>query len=160
MAKALKVAERNDVISAHTISSPSVSSPSNTNLDAKEIALKALEVAVEQRSLDPTALFIAPKSSLSDYFVIVSGTSQRHAQGIADKIRERLSAAGSNLLRSTGYENGEWIVLDYGDVVIHVFFEPARHYYQLDQLWAEAEALPLEGRLADEARKLRTGMLI
>jgi ribosome-associated protein len=133
--------------------SPSVDS------NSKDIALKALEAAVELRSLDPVALYISPHSSVSDYFVIASGTSERHVQGVADNIRENLTKLGATLLRSTGYESGEWIILDYGDVVVHVFYEPSRHYYQLDQLWSEAPALQLEGRLAEEAKKLRTGTL-
>jgi len=136
----------------------SQTTPSTDNL-SKDIALKALEAAVELRSLDPVALYISPFSSLGDYFVISSGTSQRHVQGVADNIREKLSAEGATLLRSSGYETGEWIVLDYGDVVVHVFYEPSRHYYKLDELWSEAPCLELQGRLADEAKKLRTGTL-
>ncbi len=129
------------------------------NYASKDIAVKALEAAVELRSLDPVALYIAPHSTVGDYFVIASGTSERHTQGIADKVREKLGQMGVPLIRSSGYENGEWIILDYGDVIVHAFYEPSRHYYQLDQLWADSEAVELDGRLAEEAKKLRTGTL-
>jgi len=128
-------------------------------LPGRDIAKRAIEVAVEMRALDPVALYVGPRSSLADYFVIASGTSPRHVQGIADNIREGLTASGVELIRSTGYENAEWIILDYGDAVVHVFYEPSRHYYQLDQLWEGAEALRLEGRVAEEAKKLRTGII-
>jgi len=131
--------------------------PSNHN--SKDIALMALEAAVELRSLDPVALYISPYSSVGDYFVISSGTSQRHVQGVADNIREKLAEEGATLLRSSGYESGEWIILDYGDVVVHIFYEPSRHYYKLDELWSDAPCLELQGRLKDEAKKLRTGTL-
>jgi ribosome-associated protein len=130
----------------------------NTSPDT--IAATALEVAVHQRALDPVALNIGPHSSVAEFFVIASGTSPRHVQGIADKIRKRLSQDGVELLRSSGYETAEWIILDYGDTVVHLFFEPSRHYYQLDELWAKARPLALEGRLAAEAKKLRTGALL
>lgn len=130
-----------------------------TDLKSKFVATAALEAAVELRSLDPVALYISPYSSVGDYFVISSGTSQRHVQGVADHIREKLSNEGATLLRSSGYESGEWIILDYGDVVVHIFYEPSRHYYKLDELWSEAPCLELNGRLAEEARKLRTGTL-
>lgn len=137
------------------------SQETNTLSDSKskDIALKALEAAVELRSLDPVALYISPYSSVGDYFVISSGTSQRHVQGVADNIREKLAKDGAILLRSSGYETGEWIILDYGDVVVHIFYEPSRHYYKLDELWSDAPCVELQGRLADEAKKLRTGTL-
>ena len=134
-------------------------SPLPTNSKSKDIALAALEAAVELRSLDPVALYISPYSSVGDYFVISSGTSQRHVQGVADNIREKLASEGATLLRSSGYESGEWIVLDYGDVVVHIFYEPSRHYYKLDDLWSDAPCLELQGQLAAEAKKLRTGTL-
>ena len=137
------------------------SQQTNTLSDSKskDVALKALEAAVELRSLDPVALYISPYSSVGDYFVISSGTSQRHVQGVADNIRESLAKEGATLLRSTGYETGDWIILDYGDVVVHIFYEPSRHYYKLDELWSDAPCIELQGRLADEAKKLRTGTL-
>ncbi len=126
---------------------------------SKALALEALKIAVEQRALDPLALFISPHTSVGDYFVIASGTSQRHAQGIADKIREHLSSMGERVLHFAGYENAEWIILDYGNIVVHIFYEPSRHYYKLDELWAKAVPVQLEGKLAEEAKKLRTGIL-
>ncbi|MCL4160010.1 UNVERIFIED_CONTAM: hypothetical protein GTU68_008298 [Idotea baltica] len=95
--------------------------------------------------------------SFADHFLIVSGTSERHVKGIADGISKRLGAEGIPLRSKTGYDRGEWIVMDYGDLIVHVFYEPSRQYYELDELWSSAPLVELNESLKEEMRFLRTG---
>jgi ribosome-associated protein len=75
---------------------------------------------------------------LTDYFVIASGTSTRQVQAIADEIRRTMEQPKVSCLSLDGFEEGRWVLLDYGDVVVHVFDEPTREFYALEHLWADA----------------------
>lgn len=97
-------------------------------------------------------------SDITDYFVIISATSERHAKGIADKILNRLREHGEKTISTDGYEKGEWILLDYGSVVVHIFFEPKRQYYSFDELWKDAQELELDPELEKLTKKFRTGI--
>jgi ribosome-associated protein len=83
--------------------------------------------------LDVSALLV-----ITDIFVIASGTSRRHVLTLADEVEERLSSLGRKPLRREGLEHATWVLLDYGDVVVHVFDEPTRRYYDLERLWVDA----------------------
>jgi ribosome-associated protein len=96
-------------------------------------------------------------STIADFFVIGSGTSQRHTQGIADKVEAALKEIGERPASVGGYENGEWIIMDYGDLIVHVLYEPARQFYKLDELWRDARKLSFGAELEERVRKLRTG---
>ena len=127
-------------------------------LPPKELALSALTVCIEQKAHDPCAIELTEGNDVADYFVLASATSERHARGIADNIQRTLKAEGETPTHVAGYEDSTWIVLDYGDVVIHVFHEPVRRYYDLDGLWGDAPRLPLAPELHEQVKKLRTGM--
>ena len=83
--------------------------------------------------LDVSALLV-----ITDVFVIASGTSRRHVLTLADEVEERLTGLGRKPLRREGLEDATWVLLDYGDVVVHVFDEPTRRYYDLERLWVDA----------------------
>ena len=84
-------------------------------------AISAAEIAISQKALDVVVLNIGQVTDFADYFVIASATSDRHARGIADKVSEFLrTSCNEKPLSSSGYEKGDWIVLDYGDFVVHV----------------------------------------
>jgi ribosome-associated protein len=80
-------------------------------------------------------------SSFADYFMICSGTNIRQIQAIADEIESNLKEAGEYPASVEGYQNAEWVLVDYGDFVIHIFSEKARTYYDLDRLWRDAKRL-------------------
>ena len=122
------------------------------------ITTLAISSALDQKALDVRAVRVSEQTSIADYFVIVSGTSERHVVGIANKIERNLREAKQKPLSVTGKEKGEWVVIDYGDLVVHVFFEPSRQFYNFDELWAEAPPLKLSEELAKQVRKLRTGI--
>ncbi len=96
-------------------------------------------------------------SNFTDFFVISSGSSQRQVQAIADGIQEELSKKKVAMLHREGYREAAWIVLDYGDVIAHIFFQERREFYRLERLWADApqrvlskEAIPRTHRMPDK----------
>ncbi len=86
-------------------------------------------------------------ASFTDHFVITSGNNERQVQAIADEVVETLKKAGSPVYRVEGHKTAEWILLDYGDFVVHVFDEKARKFYDLERLWREARRVELPPEL-------------
>ena len=89
-------------------------------------------------------------ASFTDYFVITSGTNERQVQAISDGIVETLKKSGSPALRVEGYKTAEWILVDYGDFVVHIFDEKARRFYDLERLWRESKRVELPPDIASE----------
>ncbi len=99
----------------------------------------AVEIALERKGLDIKVLEIGKVSLIADYFIIVSGTSKRHVQGLADHILDELKEEKDvTPLNRTGYDGGTWVLLDYGDLVVHIFQEEERNFYNLERLWGHA----------------------
>lgn len=107
----------------------------------KEIALFSAKLAEEKKGEDILLLNMADISSVTDYFLICSAGNTLLAQAIADNVEEQLSDEGIIPLHKEGYAEGRWILLDYGDCVVHIFLDEERNFYNLEQLWADA---PLE----------------
>jgi ribosome-associated protein len=105
---------------------------SQPNQDSLELALDA---ALNRKAHDVVVLDLEGLCSFSDRFVICSGTSVRQTQSIADNVDERLRQAGIRLAHKEGYSEGEWILLDYLDFVVHIFTERTREFYDLERLW-------------------------
>jgi ribosome-associated protein len=106
--------------------------------DSKEKSIFCAKVALEKKALDITILELKKISSLTDYFLICSGRSDRQVQAIAQFIEEKMVQKGINPLGVEGMREGRWILMDYEDVVIHVFYDPVRVHYDLEGLWIEA----------------------
>jgi ribosome-associated protein len=98
-------------------------------------------VAEENKGSDIVVLDMRKLTPMYDYFVITTGTSRRQTHTIADEIEKAMAEQGESKLSIEGYDTGKWIVLDYGDVVVHVFDPQCRDYYELEELWAEAPRL-------------------
>lgn len=110
-------------------------------------ALTAARVAEENRGQDIVVLDMRHATPLFDYFVLASGTSRRQLHAISEEIDRALEQGlGDRRLGIEGYEESRWILLDYGDVVIHLFEPEMRAYYALEQLWGHATRVPLEPR--------------
>ncbi len=120
-------------------------------LSSQERALKCAELAYEKKAFDIRALDIAKISSIADYLVIISGNSDKQNQAIADGIRTGLKKYGK-VQDIEGESEGKWIVMDYGDVIVHIFSDQLRHYYKLDELWHLAPQLELPEEIGS-ARK-------
>ena len=102
---------------------------------------RALQAAAEKKAIDPTVLDLRGISSFTDFFLIITGANRRQAQAISDEIVEQLKRHGSPAARVEGYQNAEWILVDYGDFVVHIFDEKARRFYDLERLWREGRRL-------------------
>ena len=108
--------------------------------DSLKRALAAVEAALEKKAYDLVVLQVEHLSSIAEYFLIATGRSDVQVQAIARGIEEAMGKAGQRPLAVEGMHHAHWVVLDYDDVVIHLFYEPAREFYRLEQLWGEAPA--------------------
>jgi ribosome-associated protein len=115
--------------------------PASEKLDDRVLA--ALHAAAEKKAIEPVVLDLREIASFTDYFVIVSGANERQVQAISDEIYESLKKAGHAAARVEGYKTAEWILLDYGDFVVHVFEQKARKFYDLERLWRESKRVEL-----------------
>jgi ribosome-associated protein len=107
----------------------------------------ALRAAAEKKANDSVLLDLREIASFTDFFVITSGSNERQVQAISDEVVETLKKNGSSVARVEGYKSAEWILLDYGDFVVHVFDEKARKFYDLERLWRESKRVELPARL-------------
>ena len=112
---------------------------------------RALLAAAEKKALNPTVLDLRGIASFTDFFLIFTGANRRQAQAISDEIVEQLKHHGSPAARVEGYQTAEWILVDYGDFVVHIFDEKARRFYDLERLWRESRRLDLS---ADDLAQL------
>lgn len=113
-------------------------------MHSKDRALLCAGYALEKKALNVRVLNVRGLSSLTDYLVIASGQSDRQVQAIAESVRVGLKLYHDlPPLAVEGVNEGRWILLDYGDVMVHVFHEPVRDYYDLDGLWREALEVPV-----------------
>ena len=122
---------------------------------SKEKALLCARALLDRKVIDLVILEVTNLSSFADYFLICSGNSDRQAQAIASHIEEKMSKQGIYPLGVEGKREGRWILLDYGDVIVHVFYQPAREFYDLERLWSEAPRVELPP--VSKVRKKRPG---
>jgi ribosome-associated protein len=111
-----------------------------------DLALAAARVAQESRGRDVVVLDMRELTPIFDYFVVATGTSQRQLRAMSDDIDHALAERfNEHQMRTEGYTNTRWILLDYGDVVIHLFDPDTRRYYALEELWGGAKRVPFDG---------------
>jgi len=121
-----------------------------------ERLLAALHAAGEKKAIDPVVLDLREIASFTDYFLIVSGANERQVQAISDEVYEQLKKSGQAAARVEGYKTAEWILLDFGDFVVHVFEQKARKFYDLERLWRESKRVELPPEFTtDSASSLR-----
>ena len=111
--------------------------------DSKTKSLLCLKAAVEKKAQDPVLLELKGISSIADYFLLCSGRSDRQVQAIAQGIEQALKKKGIRPLGQEGTAGGRWILLDYVDVVVHIFLDPVRKFYDLEGLWMDAQRIDL-----------------
>jgi ribosome-associated protein len=112
--------------------------------DSKTKSLLCLKAAIEKKALDPVLLELREISSFTDYFLLLSGKSDRQVQAIAKAIEEALDKRGIRPLGQEGILGGKWVLLDYEDVVVHIFLDPVRKFYDLEGLWIDAPRIDLQ----------------
>ncbi len=110
-------------------------------LDPGQLARAAVDIASDKKASDVILLDIRDVTTIADYFVICSGNNRRQIQAIADAIDKQLGDQGAKVFHREGVAEVGWILLDFGDVIIHVFGPKEREYYQLERLWSEAKTV-------------------
>ncbi len=114
-------------------------------LESQELAERIASLCWDVKALDVKVLRVRELVQYTDWFVIASGRSDRQVMAIRDHIEDSLRVEhGVKPFSREGTDHNQWVVIDYSDVVVHLFFEPVRDYYQLENLWGEAPKLPLE----------------
>ena len=116
-------------------------------LEPKEIAVAVTKALDEKKGMDIKLLKIDRVSSLADYFLICTGTSNTHVKTLCDYAEFTLEEMGETMLGREGHRGNSWELLDYGTIVVHVFTEEAREFYALERLWAYAEQIDLSNIL-------------
>jgi ribosome-associated protein len=106
--------------------------------DSRTRALRGVNAALEKKARDLVILNVKEISAFADYFIICSGTSDRQVRAIAAAIQENLKTADILPLGVEGEAAGQWVLMDYDDVIIHIFLDPVRTFYDLERLWSEA----------------------
>jgi ribosome-associated protein len=118
---------------------------------ARELLTVAALAADSKQGEDLVALDVSGPLPLTDIFFLASGRNERNVQAIAGEIEDKMTEAGAKALRREGRAEGRWILLDFGDIVAHVFHEEDRMYYSLERLWKDCPAIPLELPVAKTA---------
>lgn len=112
-------------------------------MDSWEKALLLSRFALEKKAYDLILMEVRDFTSIADYFIICSGRSDRQAQSIAQGIEENLGTMGVSPLSIEGTSRGQWILMDFSDVIVHIFYQPLREFYDLEGLWAHAPRVEL-----------------
>lgn len=120
-----------------------------------ERVLAALHAAAEKKAFDVVVLDLREVATFTDFFVITTGANERQVQAISDEVYESLKRSGSAAARVEGYKTAEWILLDYGDFIVHVFEQKARQFYDLERLWRESKRVELPPTLFPDNSSLR-----
>ena len=119
-------------------------------LSAKEVAIAVTKALDEKKGQNIKLLKIDKVSSLADYFLICTGTSNTHVKTLCDYAEYTLEQLGEPMLGREGHRGKSWELLDYGSIVVHVFTEEAREFYSLERLWADAEQVDLRDIIIEE----------
>lgn len=112
---------------------------------SKEIALAAVEALNEKKGLDVKLLRVTDVTTLADYFLICTGTSNTHVKTLCDEVEKVLTQQGETMLHREGHRSGTWVLLDFGALVVHIFTDDTRKFYDLERLWSDAEEVPICG---------------
>ncbi len=114
-----------------------------------ETAIAAVKAIDGKKGLNIQVIRISDISVLADYMVIATGNSSTHVKALADEVEYRLDEAGVSVSHIEGYRSNSWILLDYVDVIVHVFSEEAREFYDLDRLWQDGESIDISEYVTD-----------
>lgn len=110
-------------------------------MEAEKIARIAYKILDEKKGVNIRAIDISGLSILADYFIIASGNSKTQVQALADHVEETLGKEGIHSRQIEGYDAANWVLLDYGSVVVHIFYKEDRMFYDLDRIWKDAKAV-------------------
>jgi len=110
----------------------------------------SLKIIKERQAVDPVLFNVSELTSITDYFLIVGGNSSRQVQAITRDLRKKMRENGFRPYGIEGEQEGRWVLMDYGDIVIHIFYQPYREFYDLEGLWIEAPRVNLDDEQKEE----------
>ena len=119
-------------------------------MESKELAILAARAMDDRRGTKITVLKLEDLTTITDYFVVGTGASRVQTQAMADNIDDALALEGIRPNRIEGLQEGRWVLMDYGVVIVHIFQEDERNFYSLERLWADAPALSFEEVFPDK----------
>jgi ribosome-associated protein len=111
---------------------------------SREVAKLCARAALDKKAENPVILDVRKLCSFTDFFVIISGRSTRHVQGLAEAIEAELRSKRLSTTKAEGLNEGTWVLLDYNDVVVHIFYTETRKFYDIEGLWHDAARISLE----------------
>ncbi|TQI65921.1 ribosome silencing factor [Clostridium sp. KNHs216] len=114
-----------------------------------ELAKETVKILDEKKAMDLKAIGIKDISVLADYFVFSTGTSSTHVKSLAEEVEFKLKQLGVSPEHVDGYRSNSWVLLDYGNVMVHIFTADAREFYNLDRLWQDAEKIDISDIVKD-----------
>jgi len=117
------------------------------SIDKVKLCLKTIK---ERKAIEPVLLHVENLTSVTDYFLITSGNSTRQVQAITRHLQKTLREAGFRPYGTEGEQEGHWVLMDYGDVVIHIFYQPLRELYDLEGLWIEAPEVETDDQVLED----------
>lgn len=120
-------------------------------MESLQLATRIARVLDQKKAVEVKVLKVRDLTVLTDYFVIASGSSSTQVKSLAEEVEFQLEQQGVRPLRTEGYDSKRWILLDYGTVIVHVFYPEARDFYDLEHLWADAEECQVDLEAADPA---------
>ena len=115
----------------------------------KELAVTAAKALDSKKGMEITVIDVGEQTSLADYFVICTGSSNTQINALCDAVEEAVNRSGEPTLHREGHRGGTWVLLDFGSVVVHVFSREARAFYDLERLWQDGTPLELSERLGE-----------
>ena len=122
-----------------------------TSPDGLQKALLCTRAALDKKALDLVVVDVGELTSIADYLLICTGRSDRQVQSIAQAVQDALAAEGARPISIEGMPRGQWVLLDCGDVIVHVFYQPVREFYDLERLWEHAPRVQLPEPLRSQA---------
>ena len=125
-------------------------------IKSKEKAIVLALAAQEKKANDTEVIEIKALSDIADYFLVCSADSDRGVKTIVDNVRQKLKEMGERAIGVEGYTEGRWVLIDSADVIVHVFYEPVRGFYDIEGLWIDAPRikLPIEDQFPNQSTKL------
>jgi len=114
-------------------------------MESLDKALLCMKIIKERKAVDPVLFEVGKMTDLSDFFIIAGGNSNRQVQAISQHVARRMREEGFRPFGVEGEQEGHWVLMDYGDVIIHIFYQPVREFYDLEGLWLEAPRVEHEG---------------
>lgn len=119
-------------------------------MESKDLMIKAVMLLDSKKAKNINVLNISPLTTIADYFVVCTGNSTTQIKALSDALDEELEKCGVHFIGKEGFNAANWILMDYGSVVIHIFSEEMREFYSIEHLWADAESVDISEYTIDE----------